>query len=313
MDKIIPTNNREKSFYLDYFDKHASGSVPYCMQVSSPKPGAHIIIVGALHGNEHSGVRAMVRFHEKVNKGEIQLNSGRVSMLLGNVDACKQAVRYIDKDLNRAFGDSETKTVEGKRASEINEFLKANGDAASLLDLHSVSKGDFKILVYNKENPQVFDLAKSISNIPLHFAYHPEHLPGTLMEAAGEQGIPGIIVECGFHGSKRGTNTALEHIERLLMHHKIMSQTFVSKPNWDAQPFTIEQYESIQAIRVYAGFRFLIDHITTGTQLVKGQKFAEDERGYHIAPEDCYVIVPSKLVRHTDYDAGFLGRLNIIT
>ena len=120
------------------------------------------------------------------------------------------------------------------------------------------------------------------------------------------------FILCGFHGSRRGTGTALEHIDRLLMHHKIMSKSFVSEPNRGAKQLTIEQYESIQAIRVHAGFRFLIDHITTGTQLVKGQKFAEDERGYHAAPQDCYVIVPSKLIRPTDYDAGFLGKLNVI-
>ena len=33
--------------------------------------------------------------------------------------------------------------------------------------------------------------------------------------------------------------------------------------------------------------------------------------GYHVAPEDCYVVVPSKVVKSTDYDAGFLCRLNV--
>jgi len=40
--------------------------------------------------------------------------------------------------------------VEGRRALEIKSFLNNNDDIKALLDLHSVSIGDFKLLVYTK-------------------------------------------------------------------------------------------------------------------------------------------------------------------
>lgn len=70
--------------------------------------------------------------------------------------------------------------------------------------------------------------------------------------------------------------------------------------------------ESIQAIQPHKNFRFLMEDVTTGTKLVKGQRFAVDDQGYHFAPENCYVVVPSKQVGPNDRDAGFLCRLNEI-
>jgi hypothetical protein len=40
--------------------------------------------------------------------------------------------------------------------------------------------------------------------------------------------------------------------------------------------------------------------------------FAKDDNGEHIAPQDCYIVVPSRVVKVTDVDAGFLGCLNVL-
>ena len=174
------------------------------------------------------------------------------------------------------------------------------------MDLHSVSIGDFRIVVYSTDNPENLRLAMKLSAIPLHFAFHPEHMPGTLIEAAGLNDIGGLIVECGNHYSAQGVETARQHIFNFLVHHHLMDGGNMSP---GATPAAITRYESIQAIKPHADFTFLFKDIETGTRLKKGQKFAKDDHGYHIAPEDCYVVVPSKVVKSSDYDAGFLCRL----
>ncbi len=73
------------------------------MHVSSPNPGAHVVIVGGTHGNEPGGVKAIVELHRAFRYGTVRLNQGKISFLLGNPKAYEKNVRYIDSDLNRVF------------------------------------------------------------------------------------------------------------------------------------------------------------------------------------------------------------------
>jgi hypothetical protein len=177
------------------------------------------------------------------------------------------------------------------------------------LDLHSVSIGDFKICVYEKDNPHSLELTLSISDIPLHFAYHPAHMPGSLIGAAGEHHICGLIVECGNHLSEKGIEIAQDHMQAMLSHYQVLPASTKISPKDGA---TIEQYESISAIKPGPNFKFLIPNVATGTKLSKGQVFAKDDNQEHIASQDCYIVVPSRVVKATDVDAGFLGRLNLV-
>ncbi len=296
-------NEKSREDSRKYFRTFGNCKLPYCIEVVAHKEGQHVVIVGGTHGNEPAGVRAMVALHRQLKNGEIKLARGKVSLLLGNPRAYQKDQRYIDRDLNRSFGDQDSATIEGRRAVEIIKYLHRSSDIAALLDLHSVSIGDFKICVYEKQNPQSLDLALNISNLHLHFAYHPEHMRGTLIEAAGKQHICGLIVECGNHVSRQGVNTALAHIQALLAHYHLLEKSFSSERS---MPETITQYESIQFIKPGTNFRFLIDGVKTGTKLASGQKFARDDHGYHVAPQDCFIVVPSLIVKPTDDDAGFL-------
>ena len=293
---------------LKYFQKQSSCELPYCIEVLADKEGQHVVVVGGTHGNEPAGVKAIVAFHRQLKNGEIQLDSGKVSLLLGNPRAYQKDRRYIERDFNRSFDSPGGTTLEGRRAGEIIKYLELNNDIAALLDLHSVSIGDFKICVYEKENTQSQKLALSISDIPLHFAYHPEHMPGALIAAAGKHHICGLIVECGNHVSRQGADTAREHIQALLRHYNLMTGSFSYERS---MPETITQYESIQFIKPAANFRFLIDGVKTGTKLASGQKFARDGHGYHVAPQECFIVVPSMIVKPTDHDAGFLCKMNL--
>ena len=301
--------SKEISDHLTYFNKHACGAAPFCLQIASPNPGDHVVIVAGTHGNEPGGVKAVIELHRALLSGDIALKRGKITFLLGNPEAYKKDVRYITEDLNRAFAGQNTSTVEGKRAREIKAFLDSNEDISTLLDLHSVSIGDFKLLVYSNAGFDNSAFAMKLSTIPLHFVFHPEHMPGTLIEAAGRQRIRSLIVECGNHYSRQAVNTARQHIYNFLAHHKLIDGDYMLKTE---PPASITLYESIQAIKPHAGFKFLVEDIKTGTKLSKGCKYARDDHGYHIAPQDCHVVVPSLVVKSSDYDAGFLGKRTMI-
>lgn len=292
---------------LAYFQKHNNCHLPYCIEVSSNREGAHVVVVGTTHGNEPAGVKAMVAFHRQIQNGEVQLESGKVSFLLGNPQAYVQDQRYVDRDLNRSFNKPDSTTFEGRRAHDIIQYLEQNSGIAALLDLHSVSIGDFKICVYEIGKPRNLELTLSISEIPLHFAFHPAHMPGALVTDAGQRQICSLIVECGNHQSKQGMDTALNHMHALFAHYRVLPASAKALKKDGA---TIEQYESINAIKPGPNFRFLIPDVATGTKLAKGQVFAKDDNGEHIAPQACFIVVPSRVVKETDVDAGFLGSLN---
>lgn len=291
---------------LEYFKHHSNCTLSHCIQLVADREGEHVVVVGGTHGNEPAGAGAMVAFHRHLQNGVIKLESGKVSLLLGNPQAYQKDRRYIDRDLNRSFDDPERATLEGRRAGEIIEYLDRNNDISALLDLHSVSIGDFKICVYEKDNTQSLYLALSISDIPLHFIYHPAHMPGTLIGAAGRRRICGLIVECGNHLSEHGIDTAQDHIQAMLAHYQ-MFRTAAEAPKTKMP--RIEQYESIGAIKPGPNFRFLITDVETGTKLAKGQLFGRDDNGDHIAPQDCYIVAPSRVVKSTDVDAGFLCKM----
>ncbi|MGB9437039.1 MAG: succinylglutamate desuccinylase/aspartoacylase family protein [Desulfobacterales bacterium] len=294
---------------LEYFRRHAAGSTPFCMQISSRNPGAHVVIVGGTHGNEPGGVKAIVQLHRAFRNGEITLKQGKISFLLGNPKAFEKDVRHIDSDLNRVFVKQAPSSVEGKRALEIDAFLGDHDDINALLDLHSVSIGNFKLLVYPNDDSGSTEFALRLSSIALHFGFHPMHMPGTLIAAAGARGIRGLIVECGNHYAKQAVETARQHIHNFLVLHDLIDEGYMSQ---ETTPARVTFYESIQAIKPHADFVFLIKDIRTGTRLSKGQKYAKDTRGYHVAPQDCHVVVPSRVVKPTDDDAGFLGKLTVL-
>jgi len=279
------------------------------MPISSTNPGAHVVIVGGTHGNEPAGVNAIVELHRAFGCGKLRLNQGKISFLLGNSKAYEKDIRYIDHDLNRHFKKREASSVEGRRALEIKSFLNDNDDIKALLDLHSVSIGDFKLLVYPKDDTDNIEFVVTVSAIPLHFVFHREHMPGTLIEAASAHGIRGLIMECGNHYAPQAAETARKHIYSFLARHHLIDEGHTMP---ETTPARITFYESIQAIKPHAGFKFLIKDIKIGTKLSKGQKFAADDHGDHVAPQDCYVVVPSRVVKATDADAGFLGRRTVL-
>ena len=109
-----------------------------------------MVIVGGTHGNEPGGVKAIVELHRSLNCGQVMLKRGKISFLLGNPKAFEKDVRYIDSDLNRHFNKLDPSKVEGERALEIKSFFANHDDINALLDLHSLSIGDIKLLVYPK-------------------------------------------------------------------------------------------------------------------------------------------------------------------
>jgi predicted deacylase len=103
---------------------------------TGPAPGPRLLILGAVHGNETCGTRAIVRVLEDLAAGRLRLRAGQLTLVpVTNRLAFQRGERAGDRNLNRnlapnpAPGDNEDRI-----ANELAPLLAAN---EVLLDLHS--------------------------------------------------------------------------------------------------------------------------------------------------------------------------------
>jgi predicted deacylase len=286
---------------LAYFRHHGNG-FHGGMTIDSGRRGNHILIIGALHGNEPVGVEAMVRLHHWMEKRKRDMR-GRVSFLMANPLAYRRGARCVDIDLNRAFRPLPLRTYESRRADEIRDFLDHNGKPDAALDLHSVSSGNIQMLVYDSRSRCSMALAERIGATHWHFSFDPRHIPGSLISETAAKGIPSVAVECGNHNAPGGLRMALEHAQNLIHQSGLLSVPRARR----RRPIVVQRYTVIQPVVAGKGFRYLSAGLATGHWLKRGAKFCwDDERGFHVAPRDCWIAMPDHEVHPGNLDAGFL-------
>jgi len=128
------TMNTQSTSPLPHFPE-SNLAIPYAWQAKGIKPGPTVTILGGVHGNERVGVNVVkMLLFEMAAKNII---GGTLKVALGNIDAIEKNVRFIQKDLNRCFGNPKGSTSEEIRAQALKAVI-AGSDA--LIDVHSTIK-----------------------------------------------------------------------------------------------------------------------------------------------------------------------------
>jgi succinylglutamate desuccinylase len=268
-----------------------------------------VVIIGGVHGNEPAGVRAINTVTTLARDGEWKID-GNVFGLIGNPKAFEQSVRFVEENLNRAFGRAEKEnSYEAMRAIEIGmwlEELSQDFKEVYVLDLHSVSVGETRIAVFNADNARGKRMVEVVSPISLHLAYRDASLPGTLVGAVERLGGTGIVIECGNHSSETGASVALEHVENTLEFLGLLKEKSVTFRDKVAYEGSLRTYTLLAPIKPSKGFAFTLP-VESEMALNEGQVFARDEHGEHRAPPGTFIMMPSKDPQPDDFDAGFLA------
>lgn len=107
-----------------------------------------IAIVGGTHGNEPTGVEVI-----KAIQGKNKINSPHeYQCFQGNLKAFEIQKRYVDCDLNRAFGKNGIrKGYEKQRAEEIEKLIKGKFDLC--IDLHTTTTNMGNTAILNNTHP----------------------------------------------------------------------------------------------------------------------------------------------------------------
>jgi predicted deacylase len=105
---------------------------------ASAHPGVRLIVLGAVHGNETCGTRAIERVLGEIDAGTLQLSAGRVTFVpVTNPLAYAQGRRAGDRNLNRKLAPTDTpREYEDHVANWLCPLL---AEHEVLLDLHSFS------------------------------------------------------------------------------------------------------------------------------------------------------------------------------
>jgi predicted deacylase len=103
---------------------------------TSPRAGPRLVVVGAVHGNETCGTRAIERAIAAIDAGRLAITAGRLTLVpIANALAYANRRRAGDRNLNRKLVPTDTpREYEDHVANWLCPLLAAN---EVLLDLHS--------------------------------------------------------------------------------------------------------------------------------------------------------------------------------
>jgi succinylglutamate desuccinylase len=108
----------------EFLERAAPGPFLYeaCHYFEGVNPDApHVVFGFCIHGNEHGSLPALLQLQRELAVSEREVS---VTLLLGNVDALRRDVRFVEEDFNRVFTfDRPAESLERRRAERVRPIL----------------------------------------------------------------------------------------------------------------------------------------------------------------------------------------------
>jgi succinylglutamate desuccinylase len=179
-------------------------------ELGGKEKGPLIILIGGLHGNELTGIKAIERVFKKINDDKLEIH-GKIIGLKGNKKAIEKKERYIDYDLNRCWtaehiqhlSDSHFVFAEDEEVLELNNVFEGLSSFEATqrvcVDLHTTSSdnGNFIVVPEVTSDDAVIEALK----LPLILDLE-KHIKGTLLKYLTRKGYLAFAFEGGLIGSE---------------------------------------------------------------------------------------------------------------
>lgn len=135
------------------------------INISSNPKDIGLTLMGITHGNEVAGIDVLAQFVEFIGECPEYLTFP-VALILGNYEACLQDKRFLDKDLNRSFDQTNSTLLEEKRARQIESILIRS---RFLLDFHqTIEPTESPFFIFGYKNHEGFEFAREVDpSIPI--------------------------------------------------------------------------------------------------------------------------------------------------
>ncbi len=175
---------------------------------TSNKKGPLLFVTGGVHGNEPSGVKALQKVFEELEKTKPQIE-GTLVGVVGNKKALNVGQRFIDKDLNRTWTienieKGEKDTQEKKEMFEIIEVLEKYPESdftkRYFLDCHTTSAATVPFISVQEVNDNDAWAHKFPTYIIRGFS---DIVSGCIDHYMSRTGLTGFVFEAGQHTDER--------------------------------------------------------------------------------------------------------------
>ena len=263
-----------------------AGSISSCWRIESNRPGPHLCILGAIHGDELCGAYSICRLLKEFCEGSKTLRCGSLDLVIGNEEALSDASRDCEFNLNRLFENPQSNTsgYETKRVLEL-EKLFLNCDF--LLDLHSTSSASTPYVICNSDS---LETASSfpVSHVVVADCMMSCQFRGTTLDYSKKHGIQAVVVENGQHSDPATLTSAYQTCEFFLTHFAKDLEESGIKP---LQETLVVEIFGVEA-KTNAGFSYArrfsnLDRIEAGELI--GKKGLEEVR----AENECFIVLPT--------------------
>jgi succinylglutamate desuccinylase len=288
-------------------------------------------VVGAMHGNELAGVRAIEFFLkmlevEPITNPTFQMK-GKIVGLKGHISAMALGKRFINNDLNRQWTldnveksltldltdlDAEQQAIRNLLTIIKSEITDYQPVSINFLDIHTTS-AQGGIFIIPAENDKSVAVATAMHAPIVRGLLN--GLEGTSLHYFNEKniGLPttAICFEAGQHNEAEAINRSIAAIIFLLQavgsikksdisrqHTKILEEYAKDLPKVTDFFYrhAINKGDSFEMLPNFKNFDFI----------KKGTHLATDSHGIIVAPEDCYLLMP--LYQAQGDDGFFLVR-----
>lgn len=258
--------------------------------------GPHLLIFGAIHGDEHAGTIATQKLIKRIDNGDIDIKRGTLTLCsICNPKAYDRDVRYIDVNLNRLFGN--TKTRDGYELSLIETLMSLIDDCDYHVDIHSTHvPKDPAFVCSEKTTGETYNFATAleIGNMMLCWGDVYDGEDHSSEGYANHKGKYGVTVECGYHKDEtaakiadKAVYNALDYLNMVPLENKTIST-----------PDTKYMFKKV--IPFKEGYEFVKDWVQLDP-IKKGEaifKYADGR--FFTADQDCFIAIPFKYAKPGD-------------
>lgn len=196
---------------------------PEVFRFDTEKAGPHLLILGAIHGNESCGPKAIFPFMDAINNGDIVLSHGAITCVpICNPKGYELGQREVEANLNRILVDAVCEP-DAYEESLKPALLAAIRDCDMLLDLHAYRGDTPPFIMQDIETPACQDWAQAIGFETIITGWmdlYPDG--GDSNSYAHAHGKMALTVECGNVTDPNGAAYATQAIYRTLAHFNMI-------------------------------------------------------------------------------------------
>lgn len=253
------------------------------------KNGHHLLVFGAIHGNEKCGSQGCFKMIKDIQEGTVEISCGQVTFIpVCNPKSYANNVRFTDSDLNRIImHHDQPKLYEEHIANALIPYIDA---CDTLLDIHSMGADSEPCIFTDYPTKDTIALIKNI-DVPhiltdWETVYEDVENCKSTEYYAHNKGKSCITLECGQHTSPQAPAVAYKAIYNSLAHLGII----------ESQPKRLkhkqEHYKFTHMFRKKEGAAFAQNwhHMQT---IKKDELIGKDNQQTYICPNNAIIVMPA--------------------